>query len=160
MTTFAFTVVPDPVARGRAAGNRADPLGFDAKLDRDLDPSGRNATGAELAEAEILHRLEENSLLMTGAPNDEIPYGEDVTLWREEALSQEAVEAKAPRVEIALRRSPRFADVVVTATYRRATDPSGIDFFLAIHATLVTGEVIDRVVVVAGVTVEFLAQGT
>lgn len=136
-----------------------DPLGFDMKIGWDMDPSGRSATGLELVEDAMLHRLEQDRLLMTGAPEDEIEFGENVRAWVGEAVSDEALSAKAPRVETAIRRDVRIADCTATLTKTTGADASQYDFLIRVQATTISGQTIDRIVGVSAVTVEFLAAG-
>lgn len=143
-----------------AAANPADPLGFDMKVGEDLDPSGRSASGLELVTDAMLHRLEADRLLLTEAPDDEVDFGENVRLWVGEALTQEALEAKAPRLEEVLRRDPRLASVSVSLTLLAVAPAGQYRFLIAITAVAITGQIIDRIVGVSQVTVEFLAQGT
>lgn len=142
------------------APNQADVLGYDMKVGQDLEASGRSATGEELAVDAMLHRLQCDWLYQTGAPPDERPeFGEDVRRWIGEAVSQTSLEAKAPRLEEVLRRDPRIANVSLTFSIATGDDASQYGFFIRIHAVLVTGVTIDRIVGVSSVTVEFLAQG-
>lgn len=136
-----------------------DPLGFDMKIGWDMDPSGRSATGLELVEDAMLHRLEQERLLMTGAPEDEIDFGENVRTWVGEAVSDEAISAKAPRVETAIRRDVRIADCTAKLTVAKGEDASRYNFLIAVRATTISGQTIDRIVGVSSVTVEFLAAG-
>jgi len=137
----------------------SDPLGYDMKWGWDFDPSGRSATGLELVEDGMLHRLEQDRLLMTGAPEDEIEFGENVRAWVGEATSDEALSAKAPRVEAAIRRDVRIASATVRLTKTTGEDASRYDFLIEVHATTISGQVLDRIVGVSAVTVEFLAAG-
>ena len=142
-----------------ARASAADPLGYDMKVGADLDPSGRSATGLVLVEAAILHRLQEDRISMVGAPGDEIDFGENVRAWVGEALSNDALAAKTPRVEEVLRRDVRIADLTVRITRATGADASRWDLLVQVRATTITGQTIDRIVGVSSVTVEFLAAG-
>lgn len=145
--------------KARARASAADPLGFDFKVGADLDPSGRSATGIELVEDALLHRLQEGQLLMVGAPGGVIDFGIDVRLWVGEALSDAALTAKNPQVEEVLRRDPRVADVTVRITRTIGADASRWSLRIVIRALTVNGETINRIVGVSQVSVEFLAEG-
>lgn len=137
----------------------ADPLGFDMKVGVDLDPSGRSATGLELVDDAILHRLQEEQLLLVEAPGGVVGFGIDLRRWIGEALSDQALEARTPQVEEAIRRDPRIADVTVRVTRTIGADASRWPLRVEIHGVTTTGETIDRIVGVSQVSVEFLAQG-
>jgi hypothetical protein len=143
----------------RPAASAADPLGFDMKVGADLDPSGRSATGLELVEDAILHRLQEDRISMIGAPGDEIDFGENVRAWVGEALSDEALAAKTPRVEEVLRRDVRIADLTVRITKATGADASRWDLLVQVLGVTISGQTIDRIVGASSLTVEFLAAG-
>lgn len=138
---------------------QADPLGYDVKIGLDLDAGGRAASGAELVADAILHRMMVGRLLLTEAPEDEADYGEDVRAWVGEALSQEQIEARGPRLQEVLSRDPRIASVAVALRVATGADASRYRFIVAVSAATITGEIIDRIVGVSQVTVDFLAQG-
>jgi hypothetical protein len=146
-------------ARAPARASASDPLGYDMKVGTDLDPSGRSATGIELVHDALLHRLQENRLLMIGAPGGVIDFGVDVRQWVGEALSESELAARAPIVEEVLRRDPRIADITVRVTRGTGADASRWPLRISIQATTITGETIDRIVGIDQVTVEFLAVG-
>lgn len=139
--------------------NRSDPLGYDMKVGADLDRGGRSASGLELVADAMLHRLSEDTLLLTGAPNDEVEFGENVRKWVGEALDQAALDAKAPRLEEVLRRDPRIASVTLSLSVAQGADASKYRFIINVSAVTVRGQIIDRIVGISAVTVEFLAQG-
>lgn len=142
----------------------ADPLGYDMSYaGGDLDPLGNAATGLELVEEAILDRLQCGRLCMIDAPDDEVEYGEDVRLWVAEAVTPSSVAAKGPRLSIVLQRDERIAraDVKVSvASGQTFADGSDVDIIVEITAALTTGAVLERIVGVSQITVEFLAQGT
>ncbi len=152
MTVASFTT-----AAPRASA--ADPLGFDFKVGTDLDPSGRSASGLELVEDALLHRLQEDRLLMVEAPGGEIDFGKDLRQWIGEALSDEDLAAKTPAVEEVLRRDPRIADITLRITRMTGADAARWPLRVDITYTTITGQVIDRIVGVSQVSVEFLAAG-
>lgn len=141
------------------APSPADPLGYDVHVRDDLDPTGRSATGDELLEAAMLHRLQCDRLLMTGAPDDEIEFGENVRRWVNETVNAEELAARAPRLEEVLRRDPRVASAVVSLSLAPSDGTHRHRFTIQISVVAVTGTLIDRIVGVSALTVEYLAQG-
>lgn len=139
--------------------NRFDPLGYDVKLGEDLDPSGRSASGLELVADGMLHRLEQGRLLQTGAPDDQVDFGEDLRTWIGEALSDDVLAARQPRIEEILRRDPRIASVTVQLSLATGKTAARVRFLIRVQAVTISGEVIDRIVGVNAISVEFLAQG-
>jgi hypothetical protein len=139
------------------SANPSDPLGYDAKIGEDLAASGRAASGVELVADAMLHRLMAGRLLLTGAPGNQVEFGEDVRAWVGEALSEDAAQAKGPRLEEVLRRDPRIASVTVSVT--ASSEVSNYRLLIAVSATTISGEQIDRIVGVSQVSVAFLAQG-
>lgn len=142
-----------------ALASPSDPLGYDVLVTDDLDPSGRDASGLELVLYGMLHRLSEDTLLMTGAPNDEIEFGKNVRKWVGEALSQDAINAKAPLVEMVLRRDVCIASVTVKLTLLQGEDSSRRGFLIDVRGQTTKAQPIDRVIGVSALTVEFLAEG-
>ena len=145
-------MIPSQVA------NQADPLGFDVKVGWDLDPSGRSASGLELVLDGMLHRLEQGRILMTGAPDDQVDFGEDVRAWVGEALDQSALNSRSPLIEEVLRRDPRLATVTVSLTRAMGQNASQVAFYINVSAVTIRGEQVSRVIGVSGVSVTFLAQ--
>ena len=143
-----------------AIASYADPLGYDVKVGEDLDPSGRSASGLELVTDGMLHRLQADRILLTAAPDDQVEFGDDVRKWVNEALSQSDLDARAPRIEEVLRRDPRLASVAVALSVAPTAVASRYRFLIAISAVTIRGQVIDRIVGVSQISVEFLAQGT
>ncbi len=142
-----------------AHASASDPLGFDFKVGADLDPSGRSATGLELVQDALLHRLQEDRISMVGAPGDEIDFGVNVRKWVGEALSDDALAAKTPAVEEALRRDVRIADIKLKITKATGADAARWALRIEVYAVTISGETIDRIVGVSQVSVEFLAAG-
>lgn len=142
----------------------SDPLGFDVLVDEhDLDPTGRSATGLELVQAAIVHRLTQEKLAMIGAPDGEIDFGINVRTWVGEATDAASLDAKTPLVDEVLHRDPRIASTTVTISQAPAgitlSDGSAASILLSVFVTTTTGATIDRIVGVSGVSVEFLAAG-
>ena len=137
----------------------SDPLGFDMKVGADLDPSGRSATGIELVQDALLHRLQDDRLSMVEAPGGEIDFGVNVRNWVGEALSDDALAAKTPAVEEALRRDVRIADLTLKITRMTGPDAARWAIRIEVHAVTISGETIDRIVGVDAISVQFLAVG-
>lgn len=148
-----------PTPPTSSVANARDFLGFDAKVGEDLDPSGRNASGLELVADGMLHRLSQGRLLQTGAPDDQVDFGEDVRTWVGEAVTQDVLDSKAPRLEEVLRRDPRIAGVTLSIQLTTGDDASRYRFLINVSAVTVRGQTIDRIVGVSAISVEFLAQG-
>lgn len=154
-----------------AAPSVADPLGHDAYIGLvDLDPTGRSATGLELYEAAIWHRITCEQLLMIGSGIvdpvtglEVIPFGVDVRTWCGEVLDRADMGNKATILDEVIHRDPRTAKTAITVSSAPAGTvmPSGALAVLLIHivATAVTGEILDRIVGVNSISVEFLAAG-
>lgn len=96
---------------------------------------------------------------MVGAPGDEIDFGVNVRNWVGEALSDDALAAKTPAVEEALRRDVRIADITLKITRTVGADAARWALRVEVHAVTISGETIDRIVGVSQVSVEFLAAG-
>lgn len=135
----------------------ADPLGFDAYLDDDLDAGGRSATGFELVANAIPHRLMADTLPCIGAPNDAIDFGVDVRKWIGVATTQEDLDARIPLVDAALQLDPRIASTQIVMLLGAAAGGL-VDFAISITWLTVTGVVVSRIVGVTSVTVAFLAS--
>ena len=146
-------VIPSTIATA------ADPLGYDMRVGVDLDPSGRSASGIELVADAMLHRLSQGRLLQTGAPDDQVDFGEDVRTWIGGAISQDFLDSRSPRIEEVLRRDPRLADVRVSLVLATGADASKFAFLINVSATTIRGQPIDRIVGVSQISVEFLSQG-
>lgn len=140
-----------------------DPFGYDMKVGADLDPSGRSASGDELVADAVLHRFSCEWLYLIGDPNDRVDFGERVTDWVGEALTDAALAAKGPRLSIILQRDPRIvtANVVVTRapTGIRLADQTMVALLIAVVITTSSGTTISRIVGVSGISVDFLATG-
>lgn len=145
-------MIPSQVA------NQADPLGYDVAVDYDLDPSGRSASGLELVLSGMLHRLSQGRILMTGAPDDQVDFGEDVRQWIGEALDQRALDARAPLLEEVLRRDPRLASVTVSLRTAAGQDASQVAFYIDVSAVTIRGEQLAKVIGVSALSVQFLAN--
>lgn len=142
----------------------ADPLGFDVYVGPlDLDPTGRSATGLELVEAAIVHRLTCEKIDLIDAPNGEIDFGVDVRKWVGEVTTPDDAPGKVPLIDEVLHRDLRIASTVVDVQIAppgdALSDGSTVALLIYVTATTTTGAVIDRIVGVSAVSVEFLSQG-
>jgi hypothetical protein len=158
--SFSFEIAPSTSAQGTSPlASQADPLGYDAWVREDLDPSGRSASGLELVDHAVLHRLSEDLLLLTGAPDDQVEFGVNVRKWIGEAVTEASLLAKGPMVEEAISRDPRIASVTAAVLIATGTTASRYGLLIHVAYATTTGQRIERVVGVSQVTVEFLAQG-
>jgi hypothetical protein len=141
-----------------------DPLGYDCFVFDDMDPNGRDATGAELVEAAIVHRCTSRSLPLIGTPGGTVEFGEDVREWINESTTRSTLTAKGPLLAVVIQRDPRIEPTtlrVVVAIAEGVTfaDGAHVDLTIDIDGQTVTGQAIDLVIGVSRVTVEILAQG-
>lgn len=145
----------------------SDTLGYDAFIGGDADdlaPNGRSATGLELLDASLLHRLQCETLLCIDAPDGEIPFGVNVRLWVGEAMDAASLDAKVPLVDGALQLDPRVAQVTgisikpAPAGITIAGTDGAVEILLYFTVITITGAVISRIVGVSEVSVAFLAQ--
>lgn len=141
----------------------ASPLGWDIDVDTDMQPDGRACSGARLVGNAILHRLMEDTLLKTGAPNGVIPYGKDARKLIGSTLTQPRADALGPAFAAVINRDPRIdpAQTRVVATVGPSLRfPSGeaVDLALSITAQTTTGLPIALVVGVSSLTVALLSQ--
>lgn len=146
------------------APSPTDPLGYDVLVDaNDLDPTGRDATGEELVEAAIAHRLTTDRIDLIDAPNGRVDFGVDVRRWIGEAFADGDEANKSRLLDEVLQREDAISQTqIVVSTAPPGTtfdDGSTVDLTIAIVATLRTGAVLSRVLGVSAVTVDFLSQG-
>ncbi len=134
-----------------------DPLGFDVFLREDIESDGRSATGIELVNNAILHRLTTGMLLLIGAPDGQVDYGEDVTLWCGQGLTRSQAEARGPTVAAIVQRDPRIDYADASVTLARA---GGLyELTITITGKTVTGQRISLILGVSSVTVDLLSEG-
>lgn len=139
--------------------NPGDPLGHDMLVRLDLDPTGRSATGEELTEDAILHRLMADTLPLIDSPHGVQEYGEDVRRWVGEAMDAASASLKGQRLKIILERETRL----LAGSIRCTVTPTPLDETYAlridISARTTTSRPIALVIGVSAVTVALLAQG-
>jgi hypothetical protein len=129
------------------APSPADPLGYDAFFDDDLDAGGRTATGLESLAHALPHRLMTDTLPCIDAPDDTIAFGINVRKWIGVATTQEDLDARIPLVDGALHLDPRVASTRVTMMLPSA--PGGlVAFMIGLEVLSITGDVISRVLAV------------
>lgn len=139
---------------------RDDILGYDVWNREDIDPLGRSATGVELVANAIYHRITTDKLLLTGTPDDGyVDFGEDVTKWIKEPLTQEAADAKAPRLAIVIQRDPRINPASINVACDVQTIGAQTRLIIAINCKTTTEQPIALIFGVDQVTVELLSQG-
>lgn len=140
--------------------NPADPLGFDVWVREDIDPSGRSASGVELVENAIYHRLTTDQLFLVGSPDDGyVEYGEDVRKWVGEVVDQESANAKAPQLAIVLQRDPRISPASIAVSIDARLAGEKYAFTISITCRTTSELPIALVLGVNAVTVELLSQG-
>ncbi len=145
------------MAQQLAGPSPNDPLGFDVYLREDIESDGRSATGIELVNNAILHRLTTGLLLLTGAPEGQVDYGEDVTTWCGQGLTRSQAEARGPQVAAIVQRDPRvaFADAAVMLAARGGL----YELTITITGQTIAGTPIALILGVSSVTVDLLAEG-
>lgn len=133
--------------------------GWDVDVDTDLQPDGRACSGPRLVQNAMLHRLMEDTLPLTGAPNGVVPYGEDVRKWIGEVTTQAAANAKGPLLVGVLNRDVRLDPAQTKVTI--ALQPVGaiVNIVISISAALTNGTPLSIVVGVTKWSVELLSQG-
>lgn len=154
-----------------AAPSPADPLGYDAALLLDdLDPTGRAAAGIELYEAAVYHRITCDQLPMIGSGIvdpvtgvEVIDFGVDVRSWCGEPIDRADAANKATILDEVIHRDPRTAKTAITVEIAppgvAMSDGAMAVLLVRLVLTTVTGEVLDRIVAVNAISVEYLAAG-
>lgn len=134
--------------------------GYDVDVDTDIKPDGRACSGPRLVQNAILHRLMEDTLPLIGAPDDVVPFGEDVRKWVGEVTTQAAATAKGPRLVGVLNRDARLDPAQTRVSV--AVQPSGalVDLVITISGALTDGTPLSIVVGVTKWSVQLLSQGT
>lgn len=130
----------------------------------DLDPTGRDASGLELVEADVIHRLTTDQIDLVDSPNGVVDFGINVRRWVGEAIRPEDASAKNPLVDEVLHRIEGVAsvnvNVAVASPGTAFTNGGNVDLTVDIIITTTTGEVLSRTLGISSITVAFLAQGT
>lgn len=136
------------------------PYGFDVDVDTDMRPDGEACSGPRLVQNAMLHRLMEDTLPLTGAPNGVVPYGEDVRKWIGEVTTAAAAAAKVPLLVGVLNRDERLDPSQTRATISAQAAGELVDLVIAISGALTDGTPVSVVVGVTKWTVELFSQGT
>lgn len=138
-----------------------DPLGYDVYVREDIEPDGRDATGLELTQNAILHRITTDKLLLTDAPSGEdfVEFGEDVRKWVGGVETQESADAKAPRLTEVIKRDPTINPASITVDIQMQLTGAQWALIIAINCRTTTELPIALIVGVDAVTVELLSQG-
>jgi hypothetical protein len=139
-----------------------DPLGYDVFVREDIDEDGRDASGLELVQNAILHRVTTDKLFLTDAPtgdDEPVEFGENVRKWVGEALIQDAAQAKTQRLIEVIGREPNLNPSSITVDIQ--VQPAGAEWPLIIDiAARTTTEVpVALTIGVDQVTVELLSLG-
>lgn len=154
-----------------SAPSPSDVLGFDAALLLDdLDPTGRSASGLELYEAAVYHRITCEKLVMIGSGivdvatgKEVINFGIDVRTWCGETIDRADLANKATLLDEVIQRDERTAKTSITVSSApqgtAMTDGGMAVLIINLVLTTITSEVLDRVVGVNAISVEFLAAG-
>ncbi len=139
-----------------------DLLGYDVYVREDVDEDGRDASGLELTQNAILHRVTTDKLFLTDAPagdDEPVEFGEDVRKWVGEALTDDAGQAKAQRLSEVIGREPNLNPSSITVDIQ--VQPAGAEWLMIIDIdALTTTEVpVSLTIGVDQVTVELLSLG-
>lgn len=131
---------------------------LDLWCETDIDPGGREASGAELVGQDILHRLTTGVVPLVDSEEGFVEYGEDVRLWAGAELTEDELAARAATLGPIIERDECVREAEVTSEL--TTAPGSLwTFRLNVTATLRTGETITRIIGVSSVTAELLAEG-
>lgn len=139
----------------------SDPLGYDTWLREDIDPSGRSASGIELVQNAIYHRITTDKLLLVGTDGDGFAdFGENVQNWLNEPITQEIANARGPRLAVVIQRDPRIDQTSIQVAIDVQPRGALYKLLITISCRTVTGAPIDLIIGVNEVTVDILSQGT
>lgn len=138
-----------------------DPLGYDVFVRDDIDADGRDATGLELVENGILHRITTEKLLLTDAPSGEefVDFGEDVRTWVGAVDTTDSANARIQRLVEVIRRDPNIDPSSVRIDIQMGLSGTKWAFRLAIAARTTTELPIALTVGVDAVSVQLLSLG-
>jgi hypothetical protein len=144
-----------------AAASPDDPLGYDAFVREDIDEDGRDATGLELTQNAILHRITTDKLLLTDAPSGEdvVEFGEDVRKWVGSVETQDSANAKAPRLVEVIKREPNINPNSIRVDIQMQLAGARWAFIIAISCRTTTELPVALTLGVDAMTVELLSQG-
>lgn len=133
----------------------SSPYGIDVYLRDDIDPSGRSSSGVELVVNDLLHRLQEDRLLLVGAEGGFVDYGRDVRKLAGKSLTADSAGQEGALLQIVLERDPRVDSMNVTVT--AAQEGSLYAFAIDASGVLTNGRPIAFIVGVNDVTVDLLS---
>ena len=137
-----------------------DPLGYDVYVREDIEADGRAATGLELVQNAILHRLTTEKLFLADAPSgDLVEFGEDIRKWVGAVETQDSAQAKVPRLIEVLKRDPRLNPSSVQVDIQMQLTGEKWRFIVSVNAQTTTELPIALVIGVDAITVELLSQG-
>lgn len=140
-----------------------DPLGYDVFVSDDIAEDGREATGQELVQNAIMHRLTtEKQFLVDGENADAdglVDFGVDVRTWVGAAEAEGGPEARAAMLRDVLRREPGLDASTIDVEIETSASGSKWDFSIRVTARTTTELPIALLLNVNAVTVELLAQG-
>lgn len=139
-----------------------DLLGYDVFVREDIDEDGRDASGIELVQNAILHRVTTDKQFLTNAPtgdDEPVEFGEDVRRWVGEAIGEDVAQAKTQRLIEVIGREPNLNPSSITVDIQ--VQPAGADWSLIIDidAHTTTEIPVSLTIGVDQVTVELLSLG-
>lgn len=145
-----------------ALASPTDPLGYDVFVREDIDDDGRHASGIELVQNAILHRVTQDKQFLTDAPtgdDEPVEFGEDVRRWIGEALTDDAAQGKTQRLIEVIGREPNLNPSSITVDVQ--VQPIGADWplIIDIDARTTTEIPVSLTIRVNEVTVELLSRG-
>lgn len=139
-----------------------DPLGYDVFVREDIDEDGRDASGMELVQNAILHRITQDKLFLTDAPtgdDEPVEFGEDVRKWVGEALTDDAAQAKSQRLIEVIGREPNLNPSSITVDIQIQQAGAEWPLIINIDARTTTEVPVSLTIGVDQVTVELLSLG-
>lgn len=139
-----------------------DPLGYDVFVREDIDEDGRDASGLELVQNAILHRVTQDKQFLTDAPtgdDEPVEFGEDVRKWVGEALTNDTAQVKTQRLIEVVSRESNLNPSSITVDIQ--VQPTGAEWPLIIDISArTTSEVpVALTIGVDQVTVALLSLG-
>lgn len=139
-----------------------DLLGYDVFVRQDIDEDGRDASGIELAQNAILHRVTTDKQFLTDAPtgdDEPVEFGEDVRKWAGEAIGEDVAQAKTQRLIEVIGREPNLNPSSITVDIQ--VQPIGAEWplIIDIDARTTTEIPVSLTIGVDQVTVELLSLG-
>lgn len=139
-----------------------DPLGYDVFVREDIEDDGRDASGIELVQNAILHRVTQDKLFLTDAPtgdDEPVEFGEDVRRWVGEAIGEDVAQAKTQRLIEVIGREPNLNPSSITVDIQVQPADADWPLIIDIDARTTTEIPVSLTIGVDQVTVELLSLG-